>query len=295
MPGLPFSRALVIVNPIAGRGRAQHAARELAAALERDHVAVELCATAKKGDARARAARIGPELERLIVVGGDGTVNEVLSGLTRHELPILIVPMGTANVMGLDLKLPRDAAGALAVLRGDRRQKLDVARVNGAALSFLVSGVGIDALVIRELERVRRGSITHWSWVRAAASAFLAYREPQLSVELDGRPVEGRFGFVLFSNVIHYGGLRVLATDRQLDDGLFEAYLFRGCSRIGLLRHGLRALVSGFPSSRCERHRARRIRVRSEAPVSYEVDGDLGGETPLEIEVLAQPFTLLVP
>ncbi len=295
MPPLPFSRALVIVNPIAGRGRAERAARELCAALEREGAAVELCATGRKGDARARAASVGPELERVVVVGGDGTVSEVLEGLRQHELPILIVPMGTANVMGLDLKLPRDAARALAVLHGDQRQKIDVARVNGAALSFLVTGVGIDALVVRRLEELRRGPITHWSWVRAAASVFLHYREPRLSVELDGVPVEGRFGFVIFSNVIHYGGLRVLSADRRLDDGLFDAYLFRGCGRFGLLAHGLRALGPGFPSSRCERHRARRIRVSSETPVPYQVDGDLGGLTPLEVEVLAQPFTLLVP
>jgi diacylglycerol kinase family enzyme len=197
--------------------------------------------------------------------------------------------------MGLDLGLPRDATRALAVLHGDRRQRIDVARVNGCALSFLVSGVGFDALVVRELERLRRGPISKWTWARAAASVLLRYREPSLVVELDGVPLTGRFGFVLFSNVIHYGGLRVLSADRQLDDGLFEAYLFRGCGRIGLVGHGLRALLSGLPSSRCERHRARRMHVSSDTPVPYQVDGDLGGETPLDIEVLAQPFTLLVP
>ncbi|MBK7641632.1 MAG: diacylglycerol kinase family lipid kinase [Planctomycetes bacterium] len=295
MPSLPFQRALVIVNPIAGRGRAERAARELAAALEREGVAVELFATSRKGDARDRAARIGPELERLVVVGGDGTVSEVLEGLTRHELPILILPMGTANVMGLDLRLPRGAAGALEVLRTGRLQALDVARVNGRSLSFLVTGAGLDALIVRELERVRRGPISKWTWVLAGLRVFLRYREPRLQVELDGAPVEGRFGFVLFSNVIHYGGSRVLSRERKLDDGLFEAYLFTGCSRLGLVGHALRALFGGFPSARCERRRARRMRVRAEEPVPFQVDGDFGGETPLEIEVLAQGFTLLVP
>jgi diacylglycerol kinase family enzyme len=295
MPALPFQRALMIVNPIAGRGLAQRTGAELAAALEREGVAVEVCATAKKGDARERAARVGREVERLVVVGGDGTVSEVLEGLERHELPILIVPMGTANVMGLDLGLPREALRALEVLRSGRLQKLDVARVNGRGLSFLVTGVGLDAQVVRELERVRHGPISKWTWVRAAASAFLHYREPSLTVELDGRELEGRFGFVLFSNVIHYGGLRVLSRDRLLDDGLFEAYLFRGCGRLGLLLHGLRALTTGFPSPRCERRRARTLRVSSERPEPFQVDGDLGAETPLAIEVLAQPFTLLVP
>ena len=295
MASLPFQRVLVIVNPIAGRGRAERGARELAAALERAGAQVELFATARKGDARARATRVGADLERLVVVGGDGTVSEVLEGLAQHDLPLLILPMGTANVMGLDLALPRDAPRALEVLRSGRTQRIDVARVNGSALSFLVTGVGLDALVVRELERVRRGPISKWTWVRAALSVSLHYREPRLTVELDGQELPGRYGFVVFSNVIHYGGLRVLATDRKLDDGLFEAYLFRGCGRLGLLAHGVRALLTGFPSGRCERHRARHIRVRSEAPVPYQVDGDLGGETPLEVEVLAQPFTLLVP
>jgi YegS/Rv2252/BmrU family lipid kinase len=295
MPALPFQRALVIVNPIAGRGRARRAADDLVQALARDGVQVELFATARRGDARERAAQVGPELERLVVVGGDGTVREVLEGLARRELPILILPMGTANVMGLDLALPRDAPRALELLRAGRVQRLDVARVNGRALSFLVTGVGFDAAVVRELERLRRGPITKWSWVRAAARAFLREREPRLEVELDGQPLAGRYGWVLFSNVVHYAGLRVLAADRRLDDGLFEAYLFRGCGRLGLLRHGLRALGAGFPSARCERRHARRIRVRSELPVPFQVDGDLCGETPLEIEVLAQPFTLLVP
>ena len=295
MASLPFQSALVIVNPIAGRGRAEHAAGEIARALEGEGATVEIFHTRSKGAARARAAEIGPELERLIVVGGDGTVSEVLEGLAHHDLPILIVPMGTANVMGLDLKLPRDARGALALLHGDRRQKIDVARVNGSGLSFLVSGVGFDAMVVHELERVRRGPISKLSWVRAALSAFLHYREPSLSVELDGAEIRGRFGFVLFSNVIHYAGMRVLSRDRKLDDGLYEAYLFRGCSRLGLLVHGLRALATGFPSPRCERHRARRIRVHSQQPVPFQIDGDLGGQTPLEVEILAQPFTLLVP
>lgn len=295
MPPLPFQRALILVNPIAGRGRAERAARELAQLLEREGAEVELCATRKKGDARERAERIGPELERLIVVGGDGTVSEVLQGLARHELPLLILPMGTANVMGLDLGLPRDAAGALRVLREGRLQRLDVARVAGHGLSFLVTGIGLDGMVTRELERVRRGPITKWSWVRAALRAFRNYREPQLEVELDGRVLEERYGFVLFSNVIHYGGHPVLRGQRRLDDGLFEVYLFRSCSRLGLLAHALRALTRGFPSPRCELQRARRLRVHSDEPVAFQVDGDFAGQTPLELEVLAQPFTLLVP
>ena len=72
-----------------------------------------------------------------------GTVAEVLSGLQR-EVPIAVLPMGTANVLSLDLALPRKPAGLLEIIRGGPTTRMEVASVNGR-LSFLVTGVGIDA------------------------------------------------------------------------------------------------------------------------------------------------------
>ena len=290
-----FRRALVVANPIAGRGRARSAARELASGLERLGVESELYFTTARGDARLwlRARARGHDL--VVAVGGDGTVSEVLDGLVDRSVPIAILPMGTGNVMSLDLDLPRDVDRALELVARGRTSALDVARVNGRHLSFLVTGVGFDAMVARELERTRRGPITKLAWTRAGIDALRAYVRPRLAVTVDGETLPGTFGTVLVSNIVHYGGFPCLARERRIDDGLFECYLFRDNSPYGLFGYALRALLRRLPGGTCEMRRARRVSVASEAPVPFQVDGDYKGDTPVEIEVSGEQYRVVVP
>jgi len=298
MTPLPFQEIELVVNPIAGSGRAARAAEELSRLLVAQGARVRTHATTARGDARAHLLAQSRRAELLVAIGGDGTVREVFEGLEHDPVPVLVLPQGTANVLGLDLCLPRTAPGALQLLGAHRRQAIDLAQVRtsqGRQLSFLVSGVGFDASIVHALERRRRGPIRKTSWIAAGWEVFRNWREPQLSVEIDGKPLEGRFGWVLFSNVIHYAGLRVLAPDRALDDGQFEVYLFEDCSRPGLLRHQLRAVLRGLPGGGCRRIRARSLKVDAPQPVPCQIDGDAAGSTPFAVEVLAQQRTLLVP
>jgi diacylglycerol kinase (ATP) len=295
MDALPFSNVLVIANPIAGRGRGARMARQLQAALSARGAACELHLTTVRGDGRERARRVGRDVDLVVAVGGDGTLNEVLDGLPRRDVTVALLPMGTANVLALDLKLPRDAAGFAAMAARGRTQTLDAAQVNGSWLSFLVCGIGFDARVVRALEARRHGTTTKLHWVSAAARAFLTWRATRIEVEIDGRRVEGEFVQALVANCVNYAGFRSLAQDRKLDDGLFEVYLFRGSSRLALVSHGLRGLFAHFPSKNVLMQRARRVVMRSTEPVPFEVDGDFRGDTPFELVVGSQPFRILVP
>lgn len=290
-----FRRAVVIANPIAGRGQARDGAREIVDGLTGLGVATELFLTTGRGGARERARRLEPDVDVVAVVGGDGTVSEVLDGLPGRDVPVAILPLGTANVMSLDLGLPRRAAGTLAMIAGGRTTPLDTARVNRSRLSFLVSGVGIDALALHELEARRRGPITKAAYFGAVLRALGRYEPPSLAVAIDGEPVPGRPALVLVSNIVHYGGFAILSPDRRIDDGLFEVYVFEKGSRAALAGYALRALASGLPGGTCWMRRARRVRIESERPVPCHVDGDAFGETPVEIEVDPVQFRLLVP
>jgi diacylglycerol kinase (ATP) len=294
----PFRRALVLANPIAGSGRARRASEELATGLEGIGIEVELHFTRERGDARERAQKLARDVDLVVSVGGDGTLGEVLaglSGLSGRDVPVAILAAGTANVMSLDLGLPRRVAGLLEVIALGRTVPVDTARVNGERLSFLVTGVGFDAMAVHELESRRRGPITRASYVAAGLRVLRRYAPPSLEVELDGRQMPGRFAQVLVSNVVHYGGFRVLSSDRRLDDGLFEVYLFPKGSRASLAGYALRALLRGLPGGACTRLRARRVRIVSEAPVPCQVDGDAFGETPVEIAVHPVQSRLVVP
>lgn len=290
-----FQRAAVVANPIAGRGRARARAEELVRELARVEIAAELHYTSGRGDARAWTREHAGAFDVVVAVGGDGTVSEVLDGVPEAEMPVAILAMGTANVMSIDLGLPRDPAGVARMVASGRTTTVDVARVNGTRLSFLVVGAGVDAQVVRELERLRKGPITKRTWARAALRVLLACPTPRLSVAIDGRAIEGEHCQVLFSNVVHYAGFRVLASDRVLDDGRWEVYLFPAGSRVRTVLYGVRALLGGFPSGRVRRERGTKLEVRSASPVPFQVDGDLAGETPFAIEVEPVRRRLVLP
>jgi diacylglycerol kinase (ATP) len=294
-PGAPFRRALVVANPIAGRGQAAKAARELAAGLDRLGVAAEVHLTSARGDGRARVRSMDPETDLVVAVGGDGTLREVFGGLVDPEIPVAQLPMGTANVLGLDLGLPRDVDSLLELIQARRTQRIDVADVDGH-VSFLVTGVGFDGHVVRELEAHRDGAITKLSYLPAVLRSLRGYRQPELSVELDGEPLAGTFGLVLVSNIVHYGGVMHLDGQRALDDGRFEVFLFRKATLPALALAALRGVLLSLPGGRsCTMESAARVRVTSPEPVPYQVDGDFRGTTPVEVTVTGRQHVLLVP
>jgi YegS/Rv2252/BmrU family lipid kinase len=290
----PFRRALIVANPTAGRGRAVKAARELASGLDALGVAAEVHLTRGRGDGRDRVRALEAGTDLVIAVGGDGTLREVFDGLPDPALPVALLPMGTANVLSIQLKLPRDVDGLLETVRGRRLQRIDVAEVDGG-LSFLVTGIGFDGRVIRELEARRQGSITKLSYLPAVLRALRGYRPPALTVEIDGERLPETYGLVLVSNIIHYGGLLKLR-NAALDDGHFEVFLFRRASLPALALVALRGIVSSIRDGRgCRVLPARRVRVESPEPVPYQVDGDYRGTTPIELHLTGRRHLLLVP
>lgn len=288
-------KATLIVNPISGRGRGERAARLLREGLESRGFAVETRVTHRKGEAREWAAQANGTTSLLVGIGGDGTLNEIANGLGDRTIPIGVVPTGTSNVLALDLGLPRSVEGALRAMLAGKTAPIDAARVNGR-LSFFCVGVGFDAMVLQELERRRRGAIRRSTYLPAVARALARYRAPRLVVEADGERIEG-ISAAIVSNLFYYGGRFFgLARDRRVDDGLFEAHFFRGDSRLALVRHGLRAMARRLkPGPSLEFRRVRRVRIESEDPVPYQVDGDLAGTTPVEIVVLPRRLRLVVP
>lgn len=292
-PDAPRRRALVIANPIAGRGHGRKVAGEVVQGLERLGVRAELHLTSGPGDGRARVRCMEPDTDLVVSVGGDGTLREVFDGLTDERVPVGVLPMGTANVLSLDLGLPRDVDRALEVMCAGKTVTLDMASVNGH-LSFLVCGIGVDGQIVRELEAHRTGPITKWSYVAATLRALRDYEAPELTVELDGEPQDGKFGLCLIANIIHYGGVMKLSAERVLDDGRFEVYLFDRASLPRLAAIAARGLLKDLTGA-CRVETARRVRVTAERPAPYQVDGDYRGETPVDFEVLDRRFRILVP
>lgn len=289
-------RALVIANPIAGRGRAAGAARELLAALAAAGFDAGIHLTRAAGEAARVASERGAGLELVASVGGDGTLREILAGLGRIDADprVAVLPFGTANVLGRDLGLSREPDELVAAIERGRTTLLDVADVNGHT-SFLCVGVGPDAEMVREVDARRRGPIRFRDYMWSVRTLFRTPRRRNLVVELDGEALEGRYGFVLASNLVHYGGVFRLGAQRRLGDGKLEVYLFEKASIPALAWYALRAATGRLPGGSCTMRRAAEIRVDAEPPAPWQLDGDPGGETPVRIRMTDRRVRLVVP
>ena len=287
-------RLLLIANPVSGGGRGKLLAPQLAEALRARGVEAECYLTTAAGDAAARAARAGAEpWDALVAIGGDGTVNEVLNGMPDPTRPLGVLPVGTANVLALELGLPRRIDDAAAVLAAGHTRSLAIGRC-GERRFLLFCGFGVDGEVVRAVAARRSGTLgkhkylvpiaqTLWHWPRFALRATLA----------DGEVLDD-LGMVLVTRVRGYGGVLRLPREVSPDSGLLHVLGFRHRARTAWLGLGLRGLLFGLGQSR-------KLIVRSTTAVQvdgvapFQIDGDFGGSGPRRLWLEPTHANVLVP
>jgi YegS/Rv2252/BmrU family lipid kinase len=287
-------RVYLIANPIAGGGSGAGAAERVAAVLRGRGHRVECHFTRGAGDAQRLAAAAGSTCDCLFVVGGDGTLNEVLNGLDDpSRLPLALLAVGTANMLARDLDLPSEPEAAALLVESQATRNVDLARI-GEHRFFGNVGVGFDAQVVADIARRRAGTLGFRAYLAPIFRVLSRYREPLLEVRMDGgAPLLA--GWVVVSNLSNYGGLFRFSPDARCDSGHLEVCVFARARRRELVRAAAvsrRGRLDAIPG--VSYHTARRLVVTSGEPVPVQVDGDAWGTTPVEVEVEAQPVRVRV-
>jgi diacylglycerol kinase (ATP) len=288
-------RILVIGNPIAGAGKAESRIRELTGALKSREHQVEIFLTRGPGDGFQRARTIGPEVERLVVVGGDGTINEVLNGLRDpSRVPLLHMAAGTANMLARDLGLPTDPGRLAELLERGGIRRIDMGIIGGRRFLLLVS-TGFDAMVTEEIRKHRGKTLGYLGYARPILRVISRYRPADLEILVDrNRKLTGTNVMVL--NVRHYGGYFVFSETALLDSGHFDVCVFHGRGIVDLIRYGIAGFlkrVSKLPD--VTRLSCTRVSISSRKPFPVEVDGDYFGTTPVDIEIKPSAVPVVVP
>ncbi|CAN5522006.1 diacylglycerol kinase [soil metagenome] len=295
---------LIFANPIAGQGRGKRIAESLRKILYATGFDVRVFFD-RPDDITPDALGVGDEPPAAAIsIGGDGTLRGVVQRLMELFSPdaippIVVVPLGTANLMskhlGVDWSertLQRDLPEAILA---QRIKSLDAATAN-EKLFLLMAGVGIDAQIVHELDRVRTGPIDLTSYALPAALAFQSYSYSPIEVEIDGQKVFGPAPALAFvGNVAEYGtGFPVLPLARS-DDRRLDVCVLPCASRVDLIRLAL--LVATGDHLRAEGviyKTAKTIRIASANEVPVQIDGEPGGHLPLEISMLPQQIRFLV-
>ena len=288
-------KTLVIANPISGGGKGRRLADALTMQLRKRGIDVETFLTSAAGDAFRRAESLGEQIDRIVVVGGDGTLNEIINGLhDPSRTPIAQLPVGTANILAHELKLPRRPDQVAAMVAAGRVRTIDYGLVNGTRF-FMVVSAGFDAMVTRAVKQRRRGSLGYKGYLVPIVQTLYQYRTPSLHVSVDeGQPITG--ALVIVGNTRNYGGLFSVTDRAQCDSGFLDVCVFPKGSPVAL---GLYALAAvGRRVSRLTNvvyRTGRRITITADRPTPVQIDGDYFGQTPTEITIQPAAVSIIVP
>lgn len=298
---IPMGDLLYIVNPAALSGRA-HRRWE---ALRRGVPDGETLFTNGPLHARELAAA-ADGFESVIAVGGDGTVNEVLSGIMDQAGPrpaLGVIPLGSGNDVARCLGTVTLDRAAQA-LTGRARGTFDLLRVdyhvNGRParrFAFLACNVGFSAAGLRRVTpRLKRWLGGKAAYFAGMAVAAVSYRPSRMTIRWDGGDHTGPTWLVMGANAewMGGGGMRV-APGARVDDGEFNVTILEAQSRLTILRQ-MPKISSGahlgapgvhyFPSTRLE--------IDAEPVAGVDMDGEVIGETPVRIAILPQALTAIV-
>jgi len=285
----------VIVNPRSGYGGQGQVLTDLKAALRAAEMDFVEYTTRAPEDATRYARQHAEHAAAAIVWGGDGTVNEVASGLAGTGVPILACPAGTENLLAKELRVSSDPHKIVQALHYGHVVDCDVGRINGRNF-LLILGVGFDGEVVRRLTAVRRGHISHLSYFWPIWRTFWEHDFPRMRITADGEKIFDDYGLAFVGNISRYSvGLRI-CRDALYDDGLLDLVVFSCRQQTALMLHAAWTLLRRHPLKGNVTYRqARRFRIETDRPVPSQVDGDVGPFTPLDISVAPERIKLLIP
>ena len=291
-----FSRAGLIFNPTARRMQGRHGRTldRVLASLKAGGMEVLVKPTVAPGDA-TRLAReaVAARCEVLVACGGDGTVNEVVGGLVGSDVPLLVIPGGTSNVLARELGLPRDLLASAEIIRKGAIRRISLGRA-GERRFVLMAGIGVDAgIVAASSSRLKRYLGEGAFWL-AGFQQLVRYHFSPFDVVVDGKT--HRATFALISKAKNYGGPFQLTPHANLFSNQFAICLFQSevrwrylyyLSQVALEKH------SSLPDVLMLKGRT--IEAKGSAKVQVQVDGELLGSLPQTISLQDNAISLIVP
>lgn len=274
---------LFIYNPHAGKGKVRSKLADILDGLTQEGWLVTARPTAGPGDATAIAAELGGHYERVVCCGGDGTLNETVTGLLALPNPPVLgyIPAGTTNDFSRNLNLPRGMEQAAVTAASGFPRPCDMGRFNDRTFVY-VAAFGAFTDVSYETPQNFKNMFGHLAYLLEGVSRLGSLKSYHLRVEHDGGTTEGDFIYGMVSNTVSVGGFRGMPQAQvKLDDGLFEALLIRTPRTAAELQGIVLALALQRPDESGGAvlgfHTAK-ITVTSEAPLAWTLDGEFGGE-----------------
>lgn len=290
-------KTAIIINPQAGRGKCKKIWPAIKKIIMSQGIDCESYFTKSPGHASSLAKTLEIKgFQKIIVMGGDGTLHEVVNGLDTENVVLGIIPAGTGNDFCRSLGIPLNPQTAAKALFEAKEVRLDIGRVNDRFF-VNVAGVGFDAQVAEEVNNNVKWLTGTAAYLFALFKLLISYRNIPLKIILDKNVVLDIKSFLLaVGNAQYYGGGMRIVPSAVIDDGFFHVCVAGNVNRLEVLTT-LPKIFSGKHTehSQVKEYKVKEIEIFSDYKAAVHADGEIVGYLPAKFTMLPGKLRFLLP
>lgn len=276
-----FKKSLFVINPHAGKGQIKNHLLTIIDTLVKADYEVTVYTTQHRGDAIQAVRERSPEYELIVCSGGDGTLDEIVTGIIQSGFRTKIgyIPAGSTNDFANSLQLPSDMKEAADIIAKGHTFACDVGTFNNDVFVY-VAAFGIFTEVSYETPQEMKNMLGHMAYLLEGMKQIQNIKSYHMKVTYEDKLLEGDFIFGMITNSHSIGGFKnITGKDVELNDGLFEVMLIRRPTNLMELNRILAALVSEKADTDCMCcFKTSAIKLESEEEAAWTLDGEFGGK-----------------
>lgn len=288
-------RLRIIINPVAGTGRQKKAAKLLDRMIDRHRFDMDVVYTEYHRHAHELAKEaVARHYDAVVIVGGDGSINEVGSALAGTQVALGIIPAGSGNGLAGSLGVPLNIAKAVENINHFRLRTIDTGTANG--IPFMnVAGMGFDAYVANKFHKAKLRGL--WKYFLVGIRSLGEYRPQKYLFEADGQRFERTANVISIANSPQYGNNALIAPNAKVDDGMLDLVICNDTTMLNSLGLIIRLFLHNIHESPLvDTVRCRNLVITQERNDNSHLDGDpfeLGQSVRYEVRPMS--LNVIVP
>ncbi|AFZ30122.1 YegS/Rv2252/BmrU family lipid kinase [Gloeocapsa sp. BRSZ] len=292
--------ACLIFNPVAGQSDPEQDLAQIREILEAEiNLDIRFTTEEKGADEIAKEA-IAQGATKIIASGGDGTLSTAAAALVGTDIPLGIISRGTANAFAAALELPNTIEAACQTILGGATRVVDAARCNNLPM-VLLAGVGFEAETVKRADREAKNRFGMLAYVMAGLQELREMESFEAEIETEDKIITVTAVAVTVANaapptsILAQGPAGVV-----FDDGLLDVTVIAPVSRAGAIAASYHLLQTALNENAVQREdigylRAKRVIIRTNPSQRVVLDGELIGDTPIDVECVPGGLTIFVP
>ena len=274
-------KLLFVFNPYSGKGLIKNSLVEILDIMVKAGFEVTVYTTQCQGDAIQKVAKEAKNFDRVVCSGGDGTLDEVVTGMIQSgaNVPIGYIPAGSTNDFANSLEIPKDMVMSAEVAIHGTPFACDMGYFNGDTFVY-VAAFGLFTAISYTTPQELKNVLGHAAYIIEGAKSLHDIQSYHLDVRYNGIHIQDEFIYGMITNSVSVGGFKgMTGPDVKLDDGVFEVTLIRKPKNPFELNEIIRSLTNRIDDTdMIYSFKTDELQIASKEVLSWTLDGEFGGE-----------------